>query len=578
MKRILFEKIELQNFLSFGDTPAQVTFKNGITFISGDNLDDKDSKNGVGKTALILESLSFVLFGECYREINQATIPNDRTKGDCIVQLWFSVNDDKYHVVRSLKPSVLKLSKNGSPIERTIKETGKDIIDILGISKEVFTNIIVMTNRDSDPFLEQGSTFKAKFIEGILGLEIFNPMYETANNDLKAQKKLVESTKVKLDTLNQNLIVDKRYATEDDAKRIKGLVQIDTDIEKLLAVQEEDHSSEIINIQQTIIDLHTSRNTIEDKIQKARIKKSGLEAEYKGKKEILRKLQDIRLDCPTCKRPLGEHNADEIEKEKQDAAIEIEKSKIEIEKYNSAIAKATQNSKTILDSIEENEDKLETLQLSQEKFSISQQKIQLLQQQRHLLENSRNPFLDKIVKSEEDIKILSETYTNYLEEQTLFDAVKHVLSPTGVKTVAVKRIIDTFNDRLKYYCERLNVPCAIEFDEFFEEKVTTHKGKKFTYGNLSGGEAKRADVALMFTFRDIRRLQSSIFINVSVFDEIFDSALDQKGMMAILALLKESAEDNHEAFYIISHRPENIEVEDCDIIHIIKKNGISSIK
>jgi DNA repair exonuclease SbcCD ATPase subunit len=151
MKKIVFKKIKLENFLSFGSDPTELEFKSGVTFVTGTNF-DKNSKNGVGKTALIIESLSYALFGETYRKILVENIANWKNKDTCIVQLWFSVNDDEYHVTRSTNPSKLFLKKNGKDIQKTIPETEKDILEILGISKDIFTNTLVMTNR-SDTFL-----------------------------------------------------------------------------------------------------------------------------------------------------------------------------------------------------------------------------------------------------------------------------------------------------------------------------------------------------------------------------------------------------------------------------------------
>ena len=49
MKRINFKLLEIENFLSIGDTTVSINFKTGLNIITGVNHDKEDSKNGVGK-------------------------------------------------------------------------------------------------------------------------------------------------------------------------------------------------------------------------------------------------------------------------------------------------------------------------------------------------------------------------------------------------------------------------------------------------------------------------------------------------------------------------------------------------
>jgi ABC-type Mn2+/Zn2+ transport system ATPase subunit len=78
-------------------------------------------------------------------------------------------------------------------------------------------------------------------------------------------------------------------------------------------------------------------------------------------------------------------------------------------------------------------------------------------------------------------------------------------------------------------------------------------------------------------FQDIRRLQSDVKINISMYDELFDSALDERGAESVLNLLKERVQTNKESIYIISHNKDAVRSGINNIIQLQKQNGITTI-
>jgi hypothetical protein len=49
MKSIIFDSVEIKNFLSIGNDPVVVNFKTGLNIVTGKNLDQEDRQNGIGK-------------------------------------------------------------------------------------------------------------------------------------------------------------------------------------------------------------------------------------------------------------------------------------------------------------------------------------------------------------------------------------------------------------------------------------------------------------------------------------------------------------------------------------------------
>ena len=79
---------------------------------------------------------------------------------------------------------------------------------------------------------------------------------------------------------------------------------------------------------------------------------------------------------------------------------------------------------------------------------------------------------------------------------------------------------------------------------------------------------------------DIRRLQGSVAYNFSVYDELLDSSLDERGVDLVLSLLHERVEKYNECIIIISHRKESVKIgshykNPGEVIYLEKEKGIT---
>ena len=585
MKKVIFHKIGVQNFLSFGNEMTFLEYKKGLNFVTGTNL-DLNSKNGVGKTTLLVEALSFALFGETFRNINNKNVINNKTRGECIVQLWFSVNGVHYEVTRSLAPSKLFLRKivdgNKSDVDetRTIPETNKDILDLLGMTKQVFTNTLVMTNGDSVSFLNQKpATLKTKFIEGILSLEYFTKMFETANDGLKAVSKEYTALSAKVTEIAESITSDKRYRDQEDIKIRTNIETIQTQLDKQKEARVVvDQGENIEKLENDIKGIETEIEDLNDKTNKLQLKESKERAQYAVKKSELDGHNCVKFECPTCKRAYdSDVKKEDIEAAKEKVKEEMAVIKAMLDKIAEAHIKVRSaiSGKKSLKS--KGESDIRECRAIQTEYNNVANEISRLERNLADAKLKTNPFNTKIEEGEIKLEERKAELVAIAKEVTIQEAVKFVTSPQGAKTYAVKKIIGTLNNRLDFYLQRLNLPFTIAFDEFFEETLTNAKKVDMTYANLSGGERKRVDFALLFAFRDIRRLQSNVSINLSVFDELLDSSLDESGMVSIMALLDEMVKTSDDAYYIITHRPSNVEAEGYNTILLEKKNDITSV-
>ena len=156
------------------------------------------------------------------------------------------------------------------------------------------------------------------------------------------------------------------------------------------------------------------------------------------------------------------------------------------------------------------------------------------------------------------------------------DVVKFVISEEGVKSYIVNKLLDLLNSRLFYYLKKLDSNSVCRFNEYFEEEIVNEKGKVCSYFNFSGAERKSIDLACLFAFSDIRRTQGGVSYNMAIYDELFDSSFDSKGIDLIVDILNERIDTYNECAFIISHRKESLKAITGETIYLEKKNGITT--
>ena len=63
----------------------------------------------------------------------------------------------------------------------------------------------------------------------------------------------------------------------------------------------------------------------------------------------------------------------------------------------------------------------------------------------------------------------------------------------------------------------------------------------------------------------------------AMYDELLDSSLDTKGRTCVVDILNERVEKYNECIYIVTHRPDALDVISGDIILVEKENGVTRI-
>lgn len=595
MKKIIFEKLIIKNFLSVGEKPVEINFRQGLHGITGINRDQLDRRNGVGKST-IPDALHFALFGSTIRELKKEFIINNITGRTCEVSVNFSIINgsdvDNYEIVRTLEPSKCFLYHNQRDITRdSIASTTEYISQLIQSNPEAFQNCVIMTMNNTVPFMAKKKVEKRKFIETIFNFEVFGRMLTQLREEQNTVKKDYDIEVAKQEELTQVLdTLEKQKAKShqeyEDRKALLNKRRKDNDVElKTLGdrtgkYQAIDAKSIQAKLDKLNIKLHECEQDIGEKGKQV----ASLETKNDYCLATLNKIGTDKDVCPTCLRSITEHDVSHIKKSKQQYKSEIETHEKEINRLESQINEQTSLKTKIFEAIRQCEKNINQGELLKKAFENDKKRIvqlqdynkQVEQDLQHLTDNSDslNTTIQETAEKLNAVKIKS---TDLAKALSLLDTVKFVVSEEGVKSLIVKRILNLFNSKLAFYLKKLHSIAIITFNEYFEEQILNEKGKITSYFNFSGAERKAIDLAIMFTFIEMLSLQGSIYYNIQFYDELLDTSLDEAGVENVLRLLSSLVQNNGYGVYIISHRKECSRVLSGDIINLEKRNGITTL-
>jgi DNA repair exonuclease SbcCD ATPase subunit len=593
MKTVNFKRIAIQNFLSVGEEPVVVEFKEGLHILTGNNKDKPERKNAVGKST-VADAIYFSIFGETLREIKKDLIINNITGGKTHVELDFDINsshgNNTFKVVRTLSPTKVFVYKDGVDKTRdSAANTTKYICDVLSSSPAIFQNCVIMTVNNAVPFMAKNKIDKRKFIEDIFGMEVFSKMISQIRseyNEIKRQYDIEYSKFEEVEKNYSNYITQREKSIEKKQEQ-KELYEgrfknnkdeINTLNDKLKCIT----LSDVDKLNDEINSLEKKASQCEAKIHTYLEENAATKTTIAHKRDTYLKIGTDGDSCPVCLRPILEHDKNYIVKEKENLKKDIEI----LAQSMKTISSKVDDVKIVKDKIKAaiSSKKLEVsgIALQQQNINNMRDRIKQLEywqaeliQDIDTLENSSSDLDHLIDDSKLRLEELRASTQSISKNINNLDIVKYIVSEEGVKSYIVNRLLELLNSKLQYYLKKLDANFTCFFNEFFEEEIFNEKNKVCSYFNFSGAERKAIDLACLFTFSDIRRMQGGVSYNIAIYDELFDSSFDEKGIDHITDILKERVDIFNECSIVISHRKESVKAVTGDVIFLEKENGIT---
>ena len=589
MKKVVFKTLKVKNFLSIGKTPVVVDFIKGLNIITGINKDLMDRQNGTGKSSVV-DAFYFALFGETTRELKKEFISNNVTNETAEVSLEFSIDENNYEIIRSIKPSKCTLYENGVDISRdSMANTTDYVLSILKLTPEIFQNCICLSINSTIPFMAQKKIDKRKFIEGIFNLDIFSKMNSSLKEDYSQIKKDIESVVSKQSELGNSIkvITSQNAKISDERQKRKNVLidnisnytgQLEKIKEKIVSYQTTDNLENIKKIDK----LENKKKTESEKVQELLNESAEISAKVKMLRENLSKIGTDKEECPICLRAISEDDIKHVEDRKDKINSEI----LMLSDKNIEVLKNVKCLKTQIDLFDKGisilRDTINKNNLQAQQKKNDEDKKIYIEKQIEKDTTSLNDLNNASIDEEKSVDGLIERYKSYEEDVfkkkkdfKVLDNVKFVLSEEGVKSYVIKKILTLFNSKIASYLKELNSNAIITFDQYFDEEIKNERGKPTMYFNYSGAERKAIDLAVMFAFIDMLKMQTNVYYNVQFYDELLDTSLDSAGVENVVRLLNDFVEKYSYGIYVISHRKECSKLANGEVVFLEKSNGIT---
>jgi len=213
-------------------------------------------------------------------------------------------------------------------------------------------------------------------------------------------------------------------------------------------------------------------------------------------------------------------------------------------------------------------------QMLQEKANVDTYRQQL-----KATEDSTNPHLEAY----EQLLNEAEVVVDYSKLDQMKSDLEHqkfllkllVDKNSFIRKKIINKSIPFLNKQIHYHAKSLGLTHVVTFNPDMSCDITEF-GRPLDYGNLSGGEKKRLNLALSMAFRDmLQHLHTGV--NILVVDEVDAGAMDAPGVEGIIRSVKmKSAQEKNLGIWVISHRPECVGRFDREMT-VRFENGFSSI-
>ena len=553
---IKFKSVRYKNFLSTGNKPLEILIDDTRTTLM-------IGTNGAGKSTF-MDAISFGLFGKPFRKVKLGQLVNSINQKNCEVELEFEAGGKKYFVKRGIKPAIFEIYVNGAMNDQMASaRDSQDYLEryVLRMNEKSFRQIVVLGSGSFIPFMRLGAGDRRSIIEELLDIQIFGVMNDLVKQRVTDNKDQLIKCEHQIELLEQSISLQEAHLKEIQdnnegaiAEKKKELTDCQTQIKTL--------NDDIVDLREQISDY------------KPKQKKHTKLTEFKGKMaykknhidQQLRTIQDLE-ECQTCLQPITEEHSTKVTAELTAKGKELDDA---LEDINGQLTDVTNRINDIEDILTKIADKGNSISGINEYVGRLEQRL-LESIEKHEAKDDQ----EQLESSKSGLDDFRTIKYDIQDKKHHLNTVQELLKDSGIKTLIIRNYLPLINQLINKYLSALNFYINFELDEAFNETIKSRGRDAFQYGSFSEGEKLRIDLALLFTWREVAKLKSSVATNLLVLDEIFDSSLDSTGVEDFLGIL-DSLGDDCNAF-VISHKGDQILDKFGRVISVEKDQNFSKI-
>lgn len=281
---MIFKTLEIQNFMSIQH--AKLDLENqGLTLITGENLDNPNfTNNGAGKSTII-EALTYVLYGKTIRGLRGDAVVNLQISKNCKVTLdiYDEETNSEYRITRYRKHAqhnneffLFKNKKDITP--KSVDVFTAVISEIMQMDYKIFISSIMYSAMSFNFTSATDSELKSMF-DTMLGLDLYTHCLDKVKadekslnaNTLSLESKL-ETAKVEQKNLEDKIQEYKELSATHEQEQKDARKSLQADIKEELK-SKGSLDSDLEDLNTLIEDVKTDMQALETKSSDKKLKK-----------------------------------------------------------------------------------------------------------------------------------------------------------------------------------------------------------------------------------------------------------------------------------------------------------------